>query len=471
MKNTYLSLDNASYILPNGRTLFENLSVTFDDRHTGLVGRNGVGKSILASILAEQLTLSSGRFTVTTKVHYLSQQVDLLHSGSVAQLAGVHAELTALDRIESGSYSDADFETLNERWNIRQLLQSELKSCGLGNLLPSTPVPQLSGGEAMQVALIAATLSEAGLLILDEPTNHLDRMHRQMLTEKLRHWTKGLLVISHDRSLLETMDRIVELTPQGLNNYGGPYSFYAQRKYEEQGNALAQYEKIKLERKRELAASREQHERIQRRSAEGKKQGKRANQANILLGRQKEKSEASKGKFLQKLQAKHSELDTRLHEAEKTLAKEADIALYELTALLPSAKRIVDFDQVVLPYLAGAKQAITLSLYGRQRIGLTGPNGAGKSTLLKLLAGKLSALAGECCVYVNAAYLDQQLTSLLGDQSVLQQILAANPKTDEGAMRTKLNQLGLDSQKILMPCGQLSCYYWMNPVIISTCHR
>ncbi|PMY02234.1 ABC transporter ATP-binding protein, partial [Pseudomonas sp. GW460-13] len=100
------------------------------------------------------------------------------------------------------------------------------------------------------VALIGAMLSDADYLILDEPSNHLDRPNRLALIAQLQRWQRGLLVVSHDRQLLEGMARIVELSSLGLRSYGGGYSFYAQCKAQERENALQQLDQRKLERKR-----------------------------------------------------------------------------------------------------------------------------------------------------------------------------------------------------------------------------
>ncbi|MQT71986.1 ATP-binding cassette domain-containing protein, partial [Pseudomonas sp. FSL R10-0071] len=113
-------------------------------------------------------------------------------------------------------------------------------------LTPSTPTSRLSGGEAMRAALMGAFMSEAELLILDEPTNHLDREQRWALQAQLSHWPKALLVISHDRELLETMTRILELSALGLASYGGGYSFYAQAKAQQQSAAEQQLAHAKL---------------------------------------------------------------------------------------------------------------------------------------------------------------------------------------------------------------------------------
>src|SRR5690606_33531388 len=134
---------------------------------------------------------------------------------------------------------------------------------------------------------------EADFLILDEPSNHLDRPNRRALIEQLQRWPNGLLVISHDRQLLDAMECIMELSSLGLHSYGGNYRFYRDCKAQERASALQQLEHRKLERRREEKAMREQRERQARRQARGNRRGKDANQAKILLDREKGRSEKS----------------------------------------------------------------------------------------------------------------------------------------------------------------------------------
>uniref|UniRef100_UPI0028B0554C ATP-binding cassette domain-containing protein n=1 Tax=Achromobacter aegrifaciens TaxID=1287736 RepID=UPI0028B0554C len=315
MTNPYIALEGVSYVLPDGRTLFSGLDEQFDLRPTGLVGRNGVGKSVLARILAGQLPPAHGRCLRSGSVHYLAQQAAPDVAETVGGLAGMQATLAALERIEAGSAAAEDFDIVGERWGARLALQQELERCGLGHLDAATPAAALSGGEAMRVALIGALLSDADFLILDEPTNHLDRPNRQALAEQLHRWPCGLLVISHDRQLLEAMQRIVELSTLGLRGYGGGYSFYAQRKEEERSNALSLLEQRKHERQREEQALRVQHERQERRQARGNRQARDANQAKILLGRQKARSETSAGKLRHQHAAASERLALRVREA------------------------------------------------------------------------------------------------------------------------------------------------------------
>lgn len=116
-----------------------------------------------------------------------------------------------------------------------------------------------------------------------------------------------------------------------------------------------------------------------------------------------------------------------------------------------------------LPYCSAVTRSINLCITGQQRIGVVGPNGCGKSTLLRLLAGQLQPLAGQlqplagqCDLRAPTAYLDQHLTTLDPQRSVLEQLQAANRQTDEGNLRTKLAQLSLGADKITQPSGLLS---------------
>ncbi|PJM71252.1 ABC-F family ATP-binding cassette domain-containing protein [Achromobacter ruhlandii] len=452
MTTPYLTLEGVSYLLPDGSPLFSGLDETFDTRPTGLVGRNGAGKTVLARILAGQLSPSSGRCLRSGSVFYLAQQVSPPPGATVASLAGVQATLEALTRIEAGSSAPEDFECVGDRWDIRQRLHHALERDGLGHLDAATPASSLSGGEAMRVALASAMLSEADFLILDEPTNHLDRRNRDALIEQLRHWPRGLLVISHDRHLLDTLARIVELSSLGLRGYGGNYSAYAASKAQERANALEQLEHRKLERRRVAQAMQAQRER----QARGQRHGKQANQARILLDRQKGRSEDSAGRLKQQHAVAHERLAQSVREAAAQVEKDTAISLHALPVAQPAQRRVAQLDDVTLPFIAAPTRHVSLLLGGQQRVAVTGPNGCGKSTLLKVLAGQLAPLSGERTAAPESVYLDQRLAGLASERPVLEQLRAANTDLDEGELRTRLAHLGLDARKILAPSGSLS---------------
>tara|TARA_R110002012_G_scaffold261343_2_gene443239 strand:- start:347 stop:1960 length:1614 start_codon:yes stop_codon:yes gene_type:complete len=456
MTTTHLTLKGVSYVLSDGRTLFTDLHEQFDSRPTGLAGRNGVGKTVLAKILAGLLPPSAGHCQRPDKVHYLAQQVTQMKEASVAELAGVHTTLDALARIEAGSTAPEDFEAVDDRWDMPQRLSHELERNGLGYLEATTPASTLSGGEAMRVALMGAMHSNADFLVLDEPSNHLDRPNRQALIEQLQRWPRGLIVVSHDRQLLESMARIVELSPLGLHSYGGNYSFYAEAKAHEQQNAIDQLSKYKLERQRQERVMRHQHERQEKRQARGNRQGKEANQAKVILDGQKERSENATGALRQQHAASRDQLNQRVREAAKQVEDEARITLHERSITQAAKRRLAELERVELPFIRGPSRHISLLLRGQQRIGIVGPNGCGKSTLLRVLAGQIEPLFGACQVTSKSVYLDQRLATLEPDKTVLEQLQIANRSATEGELRMLLAQLGLDAQKITTPSGLLS---------------
>uniref|UniRef100_UPI00053D201D ATP-binding cassette domain-containing protein n=2 Tax=Pseudomonas TaxID=286 RepID=UPI00053D201D len=383
MTNTStLTLDGVSFQLPDGSLLFSDLDETFDTRHTGLVGRNGVGKSLLARLLAGHLQPSSGSVRRQGRVRYLAQQLDPAEYPTVADLAGVRPWLEALARIEAGSIDDADYECLGERWDIRQRLADALAAEGLGHLRADTPSERLSGGECMRVALLGAFLDDADFLILDEPSNPLDGPARALLRARLAAWDGGLLLVSHDRELLEGMQRIVELSTLGLRSYGGGYSFYAQSREEAREVAERRLDQRRLERKRQTLAMREQQQRQERRQASGRREGKTANQAKILLGGFRERSEVSAGKLRNAHQAERERLGREVREAAREVEEASPLLLDSPDAELAAQRRIVELKGAVLPHLRGPLREIDLLLSGPRRLALVGPNGSGKSTLL-----------------------------------------------------------------------------------------
>ncbi|WNL44308.1 ATP-binding cassette domain-containing protein [Dyella sp. BiH032] len=456
MMESLLTLQRAAFAWPDGRRLFSDLDVQLDRRHTGLVGRNGVGKSVLAQLLAGQLEPTEGRCQRMGSVHYVPQLVSCPPGATVASVLGVRAALDALDRIEAGSVDAADFDAVAERWNLRQRVAELLQEHGLGDLAPEQSATTLSGGELTRLALLGGWMAEPDVLILDEPTNHLDRTQRELLLRTVRAWSKGLLVVSHDRELLSDMQRIIELSPTGLRDYGGGYAFYAQARAQEQERALQELEHSKAERRRAEAEARAKQESLQRRQARSTREGKEANQAAILLGGRKQNSQVSAGKRLIELDAQRETLAQRVREAARQVREDADIALLAPRTTAAGQRKAATLEGVRLPYGTAAGHPLDLIVLGRQRVGVTGANGGGKSILLKVLAGLERPVEGRCDVHVRAALLDQQLDLLDPDASALEQLLSAHTAAGESDMRTRLALLGLAGDAALKPSARLS---------------
>ncbi|MFI8478961.1 ABC-F family ATP-binding cassette domain-containing protein [Pseudomonas sp. NPDC078700] len=456
MTHTYLTLDSVSYALPNGRTIFSNLSVQFDQRKTALIGRNGAGKSLLGKIIAGQLAATSGRSVQAARVFYLAQQITTPEHACVAELAGVKAPLDALARIEAGSVDPNDFDALGERWSIRQQLQAALSAKGLAHLDIDRPVASLSGGEVMQICLIGAYLSEADFLVLDEPSNHLDRHSRQVLLEQLKTWPGGLLVISHDRELLSGMQRILELSSLGLRDYGGDLAFYQQCKAQERDQAAAQLAQCKHQRKREEQQMQNLQARVQRHNARAAQAASTANQAKILLGRSKQRSETSNGKLLKQQAVQREQLALGVKLAALQIEQAAVVSMPVPEVGRRHPKRLFELDRLELPFVMPAVRSMSLLLNSQQRVAVTGPNGSGKSTLLRVLAGLQQPLAGRCEINAAVAYLDQQLLGVDLEKSAFEHLRTVNTHGSESELRTQLAQIGLDAATAMQSCALLS---------------
>lgn len=448
-----LTLDRVSYRLADGRALFSDLSFSFEPVATGLVGANGAGKSVLARLLAGRLTPDSGQVRGSGRV-FLLPTPGYPPAGTVGELAGVGRELAALARIEAGSVDEADFACIGDRWDLRERLLQRWQALGLpDDLDPLHPATRLSGGQAMQVALSGAWASGAGWLILDEPSNHLDTHHRQQLYAQLQQWRGGLLAISHDRELLGHMQQIVELEARGLHRYGGAWQHYADTRAAEREAAIAQLDHARAQHRQQQRSAREQHQRQQQRQARGNRDAKQANQAPILLGRQKQRAEATHARA-QQVQAERLQASSeQLRAAASAVHVAPELALFAVEGERSSA-RLLQAQDLLLPHGCGVP--LQLDIRRGQRIAVVGDNGTGKSTLLRVLAGQLPARAGHVQRHAPLALLDQQLLGMSGERSILDTVQAANPTADPGELRTRLALLGLDAQRIQRPAASLS---------------
>jgi len=232
-----ITLHDLSFAWPDGTVVLDSVNGSFPTGRTGLVGRNGAGKSTLLKLMAGVLTPASGRIDCGSEVGYLPQNLTLSRTTTVAQLLGVEHILDALRAIEGGDVAQAHFDTVGNDWDIESRAIEALDSIGFPAEVLHRRVPQLSGGEAMLIAVTGLRLRRSGVTLLDEPTNNLDRPTRARLREMVQEWSGSLVIVSHDLELLEVMDQTTELHAGTLDTFGGPYS--AWREHREQAQAAA----------------------------------------------------------------------------------------------------------------------------------------------------------------------------------------------------------------------------------------
>jgi len=453
-----VSLQHLCFQFANGETLLEDLNLSIDHTPTGIVGRNGCGKSLLAKLLAGVLTPSSGSVKRSVSVKYVAQTVDIQAGDTVAHLTATVSILAALERMTAGTADGADVELIDDRWDLAERLRAALDAAGLPDVDAQTPAEHLSGGQLARVVIIGALLAAPHLLILDEPSNHLDSAGRAWLLHALHLWRGGLVVVSHDRQLLNAMGRIIELSPLGARLYGGNYDDYRQQREAQQHAAVAELERMRLERSRERQRLQRQNDDLQRHAARSRQHAQNANVDRFTRSRWKGAATEVVSKVRGAQQAHKGQLDAQVRQASQHVASEMPTLLVLPASTVPNGREVMSLAHAQLPWLDPLAPStwLTLNLAGPVRVAVKGPNGCGKSTLLKLLAGQLQVASGVCSVPLPTAYIDQHLALLDNGRSVVEQLnLLATPLA-EAELRTRLALLPLDAARVTQPVGQLS---------------
>ncbi|ORE95109.1 ABC-F family ATP-binding cassette domain-containing protein [Aurantimonas sp. 22II-16-19i] len=432
-----ISLSALSLSAPDGRLLSTDLDLTFGCERTGLVGRNGVGKTTLLRAIAGDLPVAAGKVAVGGSVGLLSQAVRHRPGETIADLFEVRAGLAVLRRAEAGIASMD--ELADADWTLEERVAAALLAVGIGAPL-ETPLAELSGGQATRVRLAALTFAAPDFLLLDEPTNNLDREGRQAVIALLAGWKAGAIVVSHDRELLETMDAIVELTSLGAARYGGNWSHYRREKaiaLEAARHDLADAEKQIAEIDRSAQRSVETKARRDRR---GKGTAAKGGMPRIIAGLRKDRSEDSGGVNARITGRRREQALGALSDARERIEILQPFAVTLAPTGLASRKDVLKLDDVSAGYDAAEPilRNVSLSIVGPERVAVTGPNGVGKTTLLKLLVGDLQPLSGRLWITADVAMLDQSVGLLDPETSILENFRRINPQADANACRASL---------------------------------
>lgn len=439
---------------PTGDTLFGPLSLTLEPSLCALVGRNGSGKTRLLRLLAGLDEPATGHIERFGSHAWVAQQHVISSQTTLAELLGYDAIFTARKRIDSGDYQPDDLALLDGYWDIVERLSEAFINATLPPFEPDKPAIELSGGERIRALLCGAFTAGADFLLLDEPTNHLDRQGRAWFYDQLSRYQGGVLVASHDRELLEQVPRILELSASGLRSYGGNYADYQAQRDAEQQAARAALEHAATERKRTRARMQKEHDDSQRRSAKTLRTVDTLNIASFERVKYKGAAKERIGTWKKQHSEQNEALNAAVNKARERVEDDNPVMFTLPGSQIPEGKQVLVLEDLVLQHVP--VPPLNWRMDGPMRVALKGPNGCGKSTLLKTLLGEVAPRSGSCKVSVSCAYLDQHLSRLDLSQSVMTHLNLSHTPLEEGVLRTRLAQLQLGADKVMLPLAALS---------------
>lgn len=450
-----ISLSRISWVTPDGHGVLTGLDLNFGQERTGLVGRNGIGKTTVLKLITGELKSMTGSVRVTGTLGLLKQVVKPGKRETVADLFGVTGALALLRRAEAGMASVE--ELADADWTLTERITAALARVGL-DAGPDTRLAELSGGQRTRASLAAAVFAAPDFLLLDEPTNNLDRSGRDAVVALLAGWRAGAIVVSHDRELLNQMDSIIELTSLGATRYGGNWTHFRERKATEleaaqQDVAHAERQAAEVRRKAQLAA-----ERKDRRDTAGSRKAAQGGMPRILLGARKSNAEASRGAGAKLADRQRAEAQAALASARSRIEILQDLSVALTPTGLPANRTILRLDGVTAGHDPDHPiiRDFSFTMEGPERVAIVGPNGSGKTTLLMLIAGGIAPIRGTMSVAVDFAMLDQRVGILDPAASILDNFKRINPGATDNACRAALARFLFRADAALQQVGTLS---------------
>ncbi|MGH3433470.1 MAG: ATP-binding cassette domain-containing protein, partial [Thermocrispum sp.] len=420
---------------------------------TGMVGRNGSGKSTLLRLLAGRLHPTAGSITgvLSAEVGYLPQDLVLATGRRVEEVLGIAEAAAAVRAIERGGTGHELFTAVGENWDVEERARATLDQLGLRGVRLDRRVGELSGGQSVLLGLAALFLAKPDVLLLDEPTNNLDRQARERLYTAVAAWPGVLLIVSHDRELLSTVDQIAELRDGSIQTYGGTFDDYERAVAAEQEAAQRSVRTAESDLRRQRRELVDANTVLDRRLRYGRKQFANKREPKAVMNARKREAQVSAGRYRILHQEKAEQARERLAEAEESVRHDDEIRIDLAATSVPAGRGVL---RLVAELRTGAQ--VDLDVRGPERIALTGANGAGKTTLLRTITGQLPPRSGTVDLLVPVALLPQRLDVLDEELTAVHNVAAVNPQASANAVRALLARLLLKDGRADLPAGSLS---------------
>ncbi|MEU2789681.1 ABC-F family ATP-binding cassette domain-containing protein [Streptomyces sp. NPDC007100] len=448
----FVACSGLGFAWPDGTRVLEDFELTVGPGRTGLIGLNGSGKSTLLKLFAGELEPAEGTVRTTGELGYLPQNAALDTHLRVDAALGIAETRAALHAIENGDAGEAAFTAVGDDWDVEERARATLDALGLHAIDLDRTIGEVSGGESVLLRLAALLLRRPDVLLLDEPTNNLDLAARRRLYAAVEGWSGVLVVVSHDRELLDRVDRIADLRGGEIHWYGGNYTAYEHALAVEQEAAerLVRVAEADVARqKRELADA---HVKLARRARYADKMYAQKREPKIIMNGRKAAAEVSAGKHRAMHTEKLKEARQRLGEAAEAVRDDDEIRVDLPHTEVPPGRGVLTLRALRTRYGARAD----IELRGPERVALTGRNGSGKTTLLRTLAGGLPPEEGTAEIHVPHRLLPQRLDVLDDGLTVAGNVARFAPDATNNQVRARLARFLFKGARADQPAGTLS---------------
>lgn len=454
-------LQNISFGFPGGDLLFNhtNLSIPSQTK-SALVGSNGMGKSTLLKIIAHELKPLNGIINTQGNIFYVPQMFGNFNHLTIAECLKIDGKLQALEKITNGEIDEKLFETLNDDWDIEERSQAALQYWGLKDFELTQKLDALSGGQKTKIFLSGIQINEPDIIILDEPTNHLDLEGRKLLYDLIAKNHATIVIVSHDRTLLNLVDTIFELSNQGIATYGGNYDFYAEQKLVEEEALHNDIHAKERALKKAKEKERETMERKQKLDAKGKQKQEKSGVARIMMNTLRNNAE----KNTSKLKSVHAEkiggISGDLRDLRSSLKNSDQMKVNFNDSGLHSGKILIAAEEINYKYNAEQlwKEDINIEIRSGDRISVKGSNGSGKTTLIKVLLGNFKPSKGKLTrAEFNSIYIDQEYSLIANDSTINEFVHTFNDNAlPESEIKTLLSRFLFRKETWNKKCAVLS---------------
>ena len=456
-----LILQNISYTHPNKNLLFDNINLVVNHYDKiALIGNNGSGKSTLLKIIAKELQPLNGQLHVIYEPYYVPQIFGQYNHLTVGQALKIDNKLNALKEILNGNVTNENYTLLDDDWTLEERCNKALKYWQLPDFDFSRKMETLSGGQKTKVFLAGISIHEPELVLLDEPSNHLDISGRQLLYNYIQSTKSTLIVVSHDRVLLNLLDTVCELNKRGITVYGGNYNFYSEQKQIE-NNALNQDIQSKakaLQKAKEK--ERETLERQQKLDSRGKGKQEKSGVARIAINTLRNNAENSTSKMKGVHAEKIGGISKELQDLRLTLPNIEKMKFGFDNSTLHKGKLLFKAYEINFSYNNKSlwKANLNFQITSGGRIALKGLNGSGKTTLNKIILGKLKPQIGTIYRTENkSVYIDQDYSLIDNKLKIFEQVQQFNNSAlQEHELKIRLNRFLFSKDDWDKSCSALS---------------